>query len=38
MSLRSLGFSHPDFLSLTWPELYLRFCLAWRAAQAQDAK
>lgn len=37
MTLRSLGFTLADFSSLTWPELYLRFCLAWKSAQATES-
>jgi hypothetical protein len=36
MTLRSLGFTHADFATLSLPELYLRFCIA-HSRQKQDS-
>ena len=35
MTLRQIGFSAADFETMTLPDLYLRFCIAYSRSQSQ---
>lgn len=34
--MRSLNYTHTDFSAYTLPELYLRFCIHYKAAKDQE--
>jgi len=36
MTLRELGFAHQDFNSMSLPDLYLRFCIAYTRSKDHD--